>query len=69
MLLDGAAYFGLTAATARQVLAEVLLATSNWRREALAAEIGLRQRELDDFAPAFEHEAAQAARKVLRRKL
>ena len=69
MLLDGAAYFGLSAAQALLVLTEVLEATSNWRREALAPDVGLRQRELEDFAPAFEHEAAQAARTVLRQKL
>ena len=65
MLLGNAAYFGLSGDAARGVLAEVLHAVSHWRTEALGSEVGLRKRELEDFAPAFEHEAAEAAREVL----
>ena len=65
MLLEYAAYFSLSADAARQVLAEVLDAVSDWRKEALAAAVGLRRGELDEFAPAFEHEATKAARSVL----
>ena len=65
MLLGNAAYFGLSGDAARGVLAEVLQAVSHWRTEALGPEVGLRKRELEDFAPAFEHEAAEAAREVL----
>ena len=56
MLLARAAYFGLDAVQALAVLAEVHAAVANWRRVALSADVGLRQAELDDFAPAFEHE-------------
>ena len=65
MLLGNAAYFGLSGDAARGVLAEVLQAVSQWRTEALGPEVGLRAKELEDFAPAFEHEAAEAAREVL----
>lgn len=42
-------------------LGEVHAAISNWRQVALSPEIGLRAAELDDFAPAFEHEQMQLA--------
>ena len=65
MLLGNAAYFGLSPEAARRVMAQVLQAVSHWRTEAIGPEVGLRQRDLDDFAPAFEHEAVEAARDVL----
>ena len=67
MLLARAAYFGLDEAQARAILAEVHAAVANWRQVALSADVGLRQAELDDFAPAFEHEQLMAARVLLRR--
>jgi serine/threonine-protein kinase HipA len=61
MLLARASYFALDEAHARAVLAEVHAAVSNWRHVALSPEVGLRAAELDDFAPAFEHEQMDAA--------
>ncbi|NHC07530.1 type II toxin-antitoxin system HipA family toxin [Azonexus fungiphilus] len=66
MLLARAAYFGLDEAQARAVLAEVHAAVANWRQVALRAEVGLRQVELDDFAPAFEHEQMAQVDSLLR---
>lgn len=66
MLLARAAYFGLDEAQARTVLAEVHAAVANWRQVALSAEVGLRQEELDDFAPAFEHEQMTLVDSLLR---
>ncbi|RKT49714.1 serine/threonine-protein kinase HipA [Azonexus fungiphilus] len=66
MLLARAAYFGLDQAQARAVLAEVHAAVANWRQVALSAEVGLRQVELDDFAPAFEHEQMAQVDSLLR---
>ena len=40
-------------------------AVSNWRRLALGPEVGLRAADLDDFAPAFEHEQREAAAALL----
>ena len=66
MLLDHANYFSLGAPDAAlEVLGEVMDAVSNWKTVAMAPEVGLTRKELDDFAPAFEHEAAQAARDAL----
>lgn len=65
MLLDQAGYFSLSPAHALDVLREVQHAVAGWRAEATAPEVGLSRSELDDFAPAFEHEAAEAARVAL----
>jgi serine/threonine-protein kinase HipA len=55
LLMARCGYFGFTSAQARTVLAEVSHAIANWRQVALSPVVGLTQRELDDFAPAFEH--------------
>jgi len=66
MLLDHADYFSLGApGAALSALGEVVTALSNWKAVAMSPEVGLTRKELDDFAPAFEHEAAQAARDAL----
>lgn len=65
MLLARAPYFALDRDRALVVLGEVHAATSSWRRVALGAEVGLRVAELDDFAPAFEHEQQEAAAALL----
>ena len=60
-------YFGLTKGAALEMLVQVQRATSAWRAEARSHAVGLRANELRDFAPAFEHEATQAARNELAR--
>ena len=67
MLLARATYFALDEAQALAVLAEVHSAVSNWRQVALGPEVGLRPADLDDFAPAFEHQQMDAAAALLRR--
>jgi serine/threonine-protein kinase HipA len=67
MLLARAAYFALSTDQALAVLAEVHAAVSSWRQLALGPEVGLRASELDDFAPAFEHEQMEAAAVLLGR--
>ncbi len=49
------------------MLGEVHVAVSNWRRVALGAEVGLRASELDEFAPAFEHEQMEVSVSLLGR--
>lgn len=66
MLLVRAAYFALDTDQALAILAEVHAAVSNWRQLALSPEVGLRSAELDDFAPAFEHEQMEAAATLLK---
>jgi serine/threonine-protein kinase HipA len=67
MLLARAAYFALDTEQALAILAEVHAAVSNWRQLALSPEVGLRSAELDDFAPAFEHEQMEATATLLKR--
>lgn len=66
MLVARAAYFALDVNQALAILAEVHAAVSDWRRIALGPEVGLLARELEDFAPAFEHEELEAAAALLR---
>ncbi len=47
------------------VLAEVHAAVLDWRKVALSGAVGLRSNELDDFAPAFEHEQMSLAKTLL----
>lgn len=65
LLLARCDYFFLDPATARAILAEVVAAVSNWAQLAKSTLVGLQKRELDDFAPAFEHEQLAAARALL----
>lgn len=65
MLLARAPYFALDKEQALAVLGEVHAAVANWRRVALSAEVGLRAADLNDFAPAFEHEQMEAAAALL----
>jgi serine/threonine-protein kinase HipA len=67
MLLARASYFALDKEQALAVLGEVHAAVANWRQVALSPEAGLRPAELDDFAPAFEHEQMDAAAMLLGR--
>lgn len=65
MLMARCAYFSLTDAQALVVLAEVTSAVSSWKTVATSAAIGLSSREVDDFAPAFEHPAFEEAKRLL----
>jgi serine/threonine-protein kinase HipA len=65
MLLNRSTYFSLSRDEALTVLTEVHAAVSNWRDLALSSEVGLRREELEDFAPAFEHEQMDAAQTLL----
>ncbi|MEX0732134.1 MAG: HipA domain-containing protein [Aquisalimonadaceae bacterium] len=65
MLLARADYFALNADQAMAILADVHTAVSSWRPLALSPAVGLRSTELDDFAPAFEHEQIEAAAALL----
>lgn len=65
-LLARCAYFSLSEAEALAVLTEVVAAVAAWREVALDSVVGLARHELDDFAPAFEHEQMAAARELLK---
>lgn len=65
LLLDQAAYFHLSRAQALMVLRGVAAAVHGWRVLATSPVMGLCKKELDDFAPAFEHPSMQAARALV----
>ena len=60
-----AGYFRLDEAAVQRVLREVLAAIADWKRLARSAAVGMSNRELDDFAPAFENEQMGIARRLL----
>ena len=64
-LLEKASYFYLERSHALEVLAEVHAAVRSWREIAVSAEVGITAAQLEDFAPAFEHEEMEAAKALL----
>ena len=67
MLVARAQYFALDETQALAVLGEVHGAVANWRQTAVSTDVGLRPAEMDDFAPAFEHEQMAATAVLLGR--
>jgi serine/threonine-protein kinase HipA len=65
MLMARASYFALDELRALAILRQVHAAVAKWRQIALSPEVGLRSGELDDFAPAFEHDQMDAAAALL----
>jgi serine/threonine-protein kinase HipA len=65
MLLARADHFGLDGQQALAVLRDVHAAVVDWRQVALSPDVGLRPQELDDFAPAFEHEQTKATANLI----
>lgn len=53
------AYFGLNIRRAREILKQVAVAVAQWRR--VAASAGVRQRQADRMASAFEHDDLRQA--------
>ncbi len=66
-LMVQAPYFHLDEAQALLALGDVVRSVERWREVAQSAEVGMNVRDLDDFAPAFEHEELKAARVLLGR--
>ena len=60
--MDVAEFFGLNEAEAGVVLNDVADSTRRW--QSVALQIGLRNDEIRDMAPAFEHEQSGVARTV-----
>jgi serine/threonine-protein kinase HipA len=63
-LLSVTAYFRITARRAKEILREVERAVSGWRK--LGRALGLKNRDLEQFAEAFEHSERETARKAAR---
>lgn len=67
-LLGQADRFQLDRDEARAVLEEVTKVLKQWRQVALSSETGMSKSELEDFAPAFEHESLGEAISIAGRK-
>jgi serine/threonine-protein kinase HipA len=63
-LMDVAGYFRVDAGRAREILSDVLDATSRWRQ--VADQVGLSRTATADMAPAFEHAQASEAQRIAR---
>jgi serine/threonine-protein kinase HipA len=61
-LLSEANYFGFTRNEAEAAAGAIALKLAQWRELGASAGIGLSDRDLDELAPAFEHEDSAAAR-------
>lgn len=61
-LLDAADRFGYARADAEREAARIGAVVATWREVATSSVVGLAEHELASFAPAFEHEAVDAAR-------
>ena len=64
-LLDQCAYFALTSTQALNVMSDVCKAVKSWRNTALGVAVRLQPHELDDFAPAFEHDQMEKALRLV----
>jgi serine/threonine-protein kinase HipA len=63
-LLSVIAYFRITTRRAKEILREVERAVNGWRK--LGRALGMTDRELEQFADAFEHREREAAQKATR---
>ena len=64
MLLDTSEYFALSRAEAETEAAAMGTALARWREVATSTDVGLTERELDAFEPAFEHQDMSTAREL-----
>lgn len=66
-LLTEAPYFGLTRAEAEETAGGIAMKLAQWKEIATSKEVGLKEAELAEFAPAFEREDARTALGLARR--
>ncbi|MGI9449163.1 MAG: type II toxin-antitoxin system HipA family toxin [Geminicoccaceae bacterium] len=62
-LMSAAPYFRIARARAKEILGDVEIATSQWQEE--GRKLGLSERELEQFADAFEHPERDRARREM----
>jgi serine/threonine-protein kinase HipA len=60
-------HFWLQPNQAKEILVQVHSAVLNWRSVATSPVVGMKVRDLKDFAPAFEHAQMEEARRILGR--
>jgi serine/threonine-protein kinase HipA len=64
-LLGQAARFQLKPHEAKEILADVVKAVTQWREVALTSDVGLTHAELGDFEPAFDHSGLEESQALV----
>jgi serine/threonine-protein kinase HipA len=65
-VVQAAGYFRLDAAGVQRVLGKVHKAIKDWKSVAKLKSVGMSERDMDDFAPAFENEQMRIAKTLLK---
>ncbi|MEI8156843.1 MAG: type II toxin-antitoxin system HipA family toxin [Burkholderiales bacterium] len=65
-VVQAAGYFRLDASGVQRVLGKVHKAIKTWKSVAKLAAVGMSERDIEDFGPAFENEQMRIARKLLK---
>lgn len=65
-VVQAAGYFRLDAADVQRVLGKVHKAIKDWKSVAKRVEVGMTERDIEDFAPAFDNEQMRIAKTLLK---
>lgn len=65
-VVQAAGYFRLDASAVQRVLGKVHKAIQNWKSVAKLTDVGMSERDIEDFAPAFENEQMRIAKALLK---
>ena len=65
-VVQAAGYFRLDASAVQRVLGKVHKAIQNWKSVAKLTDVGMSERDIEDYAPAFENEQMRIAKALLK---
>ena len=65
-VVQAAGYFRLDASAVQRVLGKVHKAIKDWKSVAKLTDVGMSERDIEDFAPAFENEQMRIAKALLK---
>ena len=65
-VIDAAVYFRLNAADVRRVLGDLVAAIEGWKTVAKSPAVGMSDRDIDDFTPAFDNRQMRIAKALLK---
>lgn len=65
-MVQAAGYFRLNASAVHRVLGKVHKAIKDWKSVAKLTDVGMSERDIEDFAPAFENEQMRIAKALLK---
>ena len=64
-VIDAADYFRLNAADVQRVLGDLVTAIEGWKTVAKSPAVGMSDRDIDDFTPAFDNKQMRIAKALL----